>query len=337
MSGEYTDITLQSGTIFFVASWRSPPKNADFQLMSRVPLLDGLIEIYTLEDHIYIITIDASNSDHRQVDEWISPELIRDQDHPIIFFLTWEDSKIKSVRINGHDVPSINESEYFSITQGAASSISFQGTPERPKMRSFESCVQFKSMTFRQLFQTASRLEISLHSLQMGHTAHLFDVANHLRTLLTGSEKNGGRLVFRCAAEIGYQPVCFILENREEPPLEDIPNTTWFQQNALAWPFGTIRKEIEIEKWLDDTAIFSSGEKIRNWELIREVADRFGAHAESIDALKDSRIVRFLNHHNAGTSFDILQPTFLSFADLTLWTCIKILRQVKGDQGDQAP
>lgn len=329
--------TLKTGTCVFAISWQSPAKNANFELMLRVPLLDGLIEIYTLEDHIYIIAIEVSNSNHQQVDEWISPQLVRDQDQPIILSFVWEYSKIKSVRINGRDVPSVDTAEYFYITQSAASEISFHGAPKRPKIQSLEGRVQFESMTFRQLFQTASRLENSLYSLQLGHAAHLFDIANHLRTLLTGTEENGGRLIFRCASEIDYQPICFVPEDQDEPPVEEIPNADWFLYVASAWPIGKARKAVEIEKWLSCTAIFNSEMKIKNWELIREVADRFGAHAESFDSLKRSSIVKFLNHHNVVVSFDILQPAFISLADLALWTCIKILRKAEEASAARTP
>lgn len=308
--------SASGGFLCFSLVWDDLPQNAEPSLVFELPLVDGLLALLVLENRLLVeVGIFEGNSD-RATDQWITPELIRRAEFPCVISVCWDEQKITCFRINGEEVPGHVDAFEFEV----------QHKEEETNVPAMDKPIfEFDlrrgpvpiSMEFRQLIQFTIRLEAALKELKSDIPEKLGDIANLLRSLLTGKKgKDGGRLLFKCAEEMGDPLICYTLMGSgafEEPPLDDA--TVVLLGDGAAYPSGKLSVATMLDDWLEMPALITKNVRRKNWELLRDVADSFGSHGETEG---DSILFPLLQRHDAGLNFGILIPVFRNYGNLAL-------------------
>jgi hypothetical protein len=103
-------------------------------------------------------------------------------------------------------------------------------------------------------------LKAHLAELNSGSPERILDIAVILRTLMCGTTKNGGRLLFRFAAEISAIPVCYTFSglelNAPDLPLND-EQTIYLLSGAVGIPTSNLRIETDLDRWLEQIALIA--------------------------------------------------------------------------------
>jgi len=86
----------------------------------------------------------------------------------------------------------------------------------------------------------------------------VFDIAVYLRTLLCGTAKNGGKLLFRCAEDLGIVPVCYTVSGLEAdvcaaPFIKD--ETIILHSGVAGSPRKKKRFETDLKQWIEQPAL----------------------------------------------------------------------------------
>jgi hypothetical protein len=272
-----------------------------------------------LENRLVVEIGQANGSFQVLTDQWITPELIRKQKLPAIISLQWKDGRLVNLRLNARDVPRTSiEDEYFTLPSRTEDDL---GNVPEP---SFANEIDLRIMTgpisteFRQLTQHTLRLKAHLAELNSGSPERILDIAVILRTLMCGTTKNGGRLLFRFAAEISAIPVCYTFSglelNAPDLPLND-EQTIYLLSGAVGIPTSNLRIETNLDRWLEQIALIAPHKCLKHWELIRKVADTFGAHADD-DSTK--MLHSFVSPHDNGLNLGVLVPIFREYGNMAL-------------------
>ncbi len=310
------NLTLQHGTFCTGICWEELPLNAEPNLVCELPLADGIIELLVLANRLVVEVTSTKNNRSEPVDQWITPEIIKPAWASAVLSLQWENGFITTFRLNAKDVPRHFDAEEFNL-DCKPNKIH---PPELVALRevNLRKLKPPNSLDFRNLIQTALRLESSLKSIRSDNTETILDIAVHLRTLLCGGAKNGGQLLFRCAQQLGMNPVCYTLaglDDHHEPNL--FANDGWFALlgGVAATPWGNMRYETDLNDWLEQPAIWLDNRtSISHRKLIREVAGKFGAHAD-----KSAEILEgFINYHDTGLNLGVLVPQFMNYAQVAI-------------------
>jgi hypothetical protein len=311
--------SLAAGTVFYVLSWESQPIDSDAQLVSKIPLEDGLLAILVLEDRLVVeigsVTIDGEEL----TDQWITPKLERRSDELVILSLVWSEGKVLSFRLNGLEVPRHSEAETFIVSQKETKSDDTTPQDKAPAtLIDLRQRSQGTSIAIKQLTQIALRLENALDTLRSDRPEVIFDIAGFLRTLLCGRAKTGGELIFKCAKEVGVVPVCYTVKGaqvaQDKPPFKD-QLAIWLQGSASGLARDTMCVETDLRWWLDQPALYTLHIEVPHWKLIYEVASNFGSHAETDVS---HPLFSMMSPHDPAINLGLLVPQFRSYGEMSL-------------------
>lgn len=312
--------SLAYGTLFMALDWDDQPSDLDPTLIFELFLTDGILAFLVLENRLLVEIGRSGVEDEVMTDQWITPELVRKEGSAAVISLQWKDGKLTSFRLNATEVPRSSEVDEF-VLGSQEPSIDEPTKLDTTAMmnvnlRRIKGPV---SSELSQLIQTATRLETSMMEMHSNTPEKVFDIALYLRTLLCGTTKNGGKLLFRCAEDLGIVPVCYIISGLESnvgvvPFMDD--KTIALHSGVAGSPTKKMQFETDLKQWIEQPAIITLNPKLRlkHWELIYQVAGKFGAHADSDHEIFHS----FMNPHEAGINLGILVPQFRSYGDMAL-------------------
>jgi len=322
---------LAVGSIIFGLGWDDQPLDSDPALIFELPLTDGILVSLVLENRL-VVEIGRIGTDGEEItDQWITPELIRPAGSAAVISLQWNEGKFTSLRLNAKDVPRSSEADEFVLTSHES------GTEILDKINVYSPIkLDFRqgsiptSFALRQLIQTAIRLENCLTGLRSNKPEVILDVAVLLRTLFTGTAKNGGLLLFKCAEEIGMVPVCYTVSGLDEDgakfPFMD-EHTILLQGLAAGIPRFNLKVETDLQKWLEQPALITLSDPLTHWQFIRQVADKFGSHAETKNV---PVLMSFMSPHDAGINLGILIPKLRSYGQLALEVSKVVIDRARG-------
>jgi len=312
-------------------NWEDQPRHSEPALVLELPLRDGILAILILENRL-VVEIGRVDDDREEMtDQFITPELIRPVGAVAIISIGWSDGKIAVFRLNGKNVPRSSEADEFMIGAREIDVAAEVFTvPNRNRNFDLRKGPTPRSLALRQLVQVAIRLEYFLNEMRSNNPEIVLDVAVLLRTLVNGKAgADGGRLLFKCAEEIGMVPVCYTataIEEDSDPP--QIFEGFCFCRKGVAtgFPKGKSNIKTNFETWLNQTALYMPNYKIPHWQLIRDVANQFGAHAQTN---KKSVIFSFMSAHDAGINLGVLVPMFRSYGELALEICKIVIERAR--------
>lgn len=318
MSGSIPTGTLAHGSVFMCLEWHDQPLHSEPALIFELPLTDGILAFLVLENRLVVEIGRVDASKEEITDQWITPELIRQAGARVIVSLQWSNGRISTFRLNSCDVPRSDAADEFFIGHYE------DALPTEDQSISSEQCISDlaqkrapMSLAFMQLEQWTKRLEAHLENQRNNTPELVFEIANCLRTLLCGAEKNGGSLLSKCAREIEFDLVCYTAKGLEEDvniPFMD-ETTIFFGCIPAAAPISGMQVETDLQTWLSMLALVTVNHRIKHWELIREVADKYGSHADTGGEVLS---LSFMNPHRAGLNLGILDTIIRGYGKFAL-------------------
>lgn len=319
--------TLAHGSMFMCIGWHDEPVGSQPALICELPLADGSLAFLVLENRLLVEIVRLDETKDELTDQWITPELIHVQGAPVVVTLVWADGKLVTFRLNQEDVPRSEGADVFEIRHSKNVVKAAKETFSSPqKWIDHRRGSARMSLAFKQLSQWRNRLETHLRNQRTDTPELVFEIANCLRTLLCGTKKNGGLLLFRCAEEMGVNLVCYtVYPLKDEPrfPLMD-ETTIVFGTLPVASPYGKAIVETDLGCWLDTPALITGDNEpqLPHWKLIREVADNFGSHATTDHA---SIGFSFMNPHRPELNLGMLETCFREYGRFALEITTKLL------------
>jgi hypothetical protein len=320
--------SLDAGFICMGLSWDDQPLHSDPALILELNLTDGLLAFLVLENRL-VVEIGRTGVRHEEMtDQWITPELVRPEGSSAVVTLKWQEGKISVFRLNAKEVPRSSEVEEFVLGPQETKTLEYDLEPTPTIDVELKRFITPPPFEFKQLLQTVTRLEANLKQMRSNSTEKVLDVAVYLRTLLCGKVGNGGRLLFRCAEEVGIVPVCYTVSGLEGdadavPFMDD--KTMLLHCGVAGLRSPKMPLETNLEMWLEQPALRTLAYELKHWELIREVAGKFGAHAD-----RDPKILlSFMNPHDAGVNLGILIPQFRSYGFMALEASKRVISQAQ--------
>lgn len=310
--------TLAHGSIFMCIGWHDEPLHSDPALILELPLTDGVLAFLVLEKRLVVEIGRIDSTKEEMTDQWITPELIRPEGAPVVVSLQWSDGKLSTFRLNSKEVPRAEAADEFVIDHCEDTFV----TAVDP-IRGQQICLNLRqqtvpmSLAFMQLQQWVTRLEAHLETQRSNTPELTFEIANCLRTLLCGTQKNGGSLLFKCAEEIKIDLVCYTVpefEGNSSVTFMD-PNTIVFGRVPAEVPRGNMQVATDLQAWLSMPALITLDHRLKHWEFIREVADKYGSHADTDGAAIS---LLFMNPHRPTLNLGILESIFREYGKFAL-------------------
>jgi hypothetical protein len=309
---------ISSGFKELDCRWENGPLHSDEMLLTELLLADGFVMLFILENRL-IAEIFKVESDREIItDQWITPELIRPPGSGATISFQWEEGKFKCFRLNGVNVPRSDEADEFVVMSTEADDEVFTESSRITERKlDLRQVPNSSSLSLKQLIQHTIRLEDRLSELRSDRPEVIFDIAALLRTLLTGSKKNGGLVLFIAAEEFRIVPVCYTINGIEEysephPFIDE--NTVAFQAFGESLPRGQFRTETDLRQLLCQPAIITQQHQIPHWKLIRDVAGSFGSHAETNQA---HSILSLINPHDPALNLSMLNDHIRAYGIVT--------------------
>ncbi len=316
----FPEFSLSAGSIRMGLTWHDQPLHSKPALILELPLTDGILAMLVFENRLVIETGKVDDRGTRLVDCWITPKLIRPNGSTEFVSVQWSDGRIVSFQINAVDLWRADEAEEFVIEPRERPFVPDKNHDSLPRI-DFEDNIRSvpKTLKFRQLVQTVTRLERRMNEMRSNNPEIILDIAVLLRTLLTGGTKNdGGRLLFRCADSLGLALKCYTVSGLEKGedkfPLED-HSFVRFDVGVAGIPKGNFKVETDLELWMYQPALVTREHSIQHWNLIREIADKFGAHAD-ID--ETPLLLPFMSPHDPGINLGLLRTIIHTYGNLAL-------------------
>lgn len=327
MADEFPISSLAVGTFVLGLGWEDLPPASDPRLVFEHSLIDGRVALLVVENRLSVEIGRFCPGGIEGLDQWVTPILLRKELNAVISF-GWSDAKISWFNINGEAVPRSSEVERYRIKErrvdgGKTELEQPSETTQKFEVESFDPARALDlrqrtgsmSLAFRQLAQHTIRLEARLSEIRSDTPEVIFDIASILRTLFCGKEKSGGRLIFKCAKEIGITPHCYTAFAPRGVDDFLIEGATYSAPIAVGFPTKYHQFENELESWLTETAIASIGVRIQHWKLIYDIAGDFGSHAGT-DSSKVLFQLMDQSEASSDISFPSLMPKFRSYASL---------------------
>lgn len=320
--------SLACGFLCVGIGWDDQPLHSDPALVFELPLADGILAVLVLENRLVVEIGRHEKGNEEIIDQWITPELLRPSGSAAVLTLQWVDGIINIFHLNSKEVPRHSEVEEFTIEQQGNKSEKqtelVVATAVNLDVLRIGSPLPF---TIKQLIQTTLRLESSLKQMRSNTPESVLDISVYLRTLLCGTSKNGGQLLFRGAEEVGILPICYTVSGldyyTDAPPFMD-DKTTVLRCGAAGLPRERMLIETDLKKWLEQPAIIMfNNYSVPHWKLIYEVAGKFGAHADG----NPNFLFSFMSHHDVGINLGVLVPQFRSYADVALEASKRVIAQ----------
>jgi hypothetical protein len=316
--------SLLEGYFAFGLEYHASHQKNHPALIANLPLTDGMILIYALEDQISARLLRIENSKESQVDTWTSPHLnINDLTH-LLIELKWKDGNFNLFSLNYMDFLRGSESDRLEIKVGMKKSATAKkmALDDTVGMSIDRSGLNIDLL--RNLRQTIERLGWSLNELDPDRPGIALDIAANLRMLLTGKEP----LLFSVSKDVGLCLSCYVsassAKNDSFGKILGI-GAVAIEQVASSVPTRNQNEVIEFEKWLKLPALLRNEMQISHWELIRLVADKFSVHA---DRSGQEELSAFLNTHHPGIDLGILVQFIRQYGILTYEVAVSFLNHL---------
>jgi hypothetical protein len=283
-------------------------------LLTRLPLTDGILEMYALEDQIAAQLLRVTNNQNISTDLWISPHLRRNEQKQLIMTLAWENAMFTIFSLDGKEFPRGSESDTLELANDLKYDVVTDEIALDGASVPFIDRSGLNIDMLRNLRQTVERLGWSLNQLAPDRPGIALDIAAHLRMLLTG-KPNG--LLFIVSSSVGVDLSCYVSKaSTGKDSFEKLRGlgAVAFEQVASSAPKGSQTVSIGFEEWLTWPALLRNDITTAHWEVVRMVADKVSVHADAngLEVLRE-----FLNVHHPGVDLGVLVQIIWAYGLLT--------------------
>lgn len=298
---------VSGGLLTISVAWKQGLARSEPSIIKNLPLNDGGLVILALEDLLIVELWKWGRGFDIPLDQRITPPLLRKDWQFEVITVAWSDSKIVEFRISGQDVPLDPD-----MTLDLRRDLVLQKNSDTIAVSSVASALP--SNIYHQLHQTTKRLVRTADAIRSDNMESLLDLAVHLRTLVTPNRRKGSLLQIAAEAA-GIVPTVYTVR---WPLHEDTAEITKlgfsvFDASASPVPLPGMSTEVELFKWLEGPAILTTTEEFSHIKLIKEVADKAGAHAD----LKISALLASLRDPNSdGFELTVLVGQMRQYAHL---------------------
>jgi hypothetical protein len=317
--------SLAAGSLFFRITYENSDIMFGPTLISRLPLTDGSIFVFSLGRQIVLELHKVEQENLTLVDQWITPHLIRNRDHGVNLSILWEDSKFNEFGINWVDQTRGTHNEELVLEDHAIAEMSPHNETSGGRLP-IKASASVGMEKLRHLRQFIHRLRFSLEQASHDRPESILDISVHVRALVTNKTKP---FLFECAHDAGVVIYCYVpfasAQADSFAPLRGMGATAF---ESVASPVRTESHNVQIEfqDWLHYPAILSNEVTTAHWRLIKDVADKFGAHSDSkgFELLGD-----FINKNYPGVDLGILAQMIFQYGVLTYTITQNFLTEVE--------